>query len=288
VLVVKKTLVFLILSVCIATVALQGLFTAVQAGSPGGASPGGTSSGTLGSPSGGLGGASGGLGGSSGGGLATLPRDSGSGAPSSAAAGAPSGSAPRPSGKTLPSPNIVLLDVSYVFDHLPRFQQVMNDMKKDVTNADAAVKAENSAIQKLAQELELKSRGSPDYKRMEEQVITRKANLAAQVETQRREFMQRETKIYYDCYRQIQVVVNDYCAANNIDMVLRFSSDPVDPDNPNSVINTINKPVVTYVRDRDITPDILDILTKRSTSTGGSQGGSTVGSRPATPSLPLR
>jgi Skp family chaperone for outer membrane proteins len=223
-------------------------------------------------------------GGSSGGSLAgTLP---------GAAGGSPAGSSSslpaRQPARTAGGPNVALLDVSYVFDQLPRFKQVMNDMKKDVDNAEAAVKAETQSIQKLTQDLESK-KGTADYRRMEEQITTRRANLAAQVETQRREFLQREAKIYYDFYRQIQMVVNDFCAANGIDIVLRFNTDPVDPETPQSVLSYINRPVVTYTRDRDITPDVLDIMIRRSAPAGGTTVPAVGGrSGTTTPSLPLR
>jgi Skp family chaperone for outer membrane proteins len=177
----------------------------------------------------------------------------------------------RPAG----APSIALLDVSYIFEKHPRFRQMMEQMKTDVERAEVAVKAERQAIQKLIDGLD-QYKGSARYKQMEEEVTTRQGNLAVQIQLQKKEFLQREAKIYHNVYKEIQDEVDHYCAANGIDMVLRFNGDPVDADTPQSVLAYINRPVVWYNNNRDITPVILDILKKR------------VGTRTGPDTLPLR
>jgi hypothetical protein len=41
-------------------------------------------------------------------------------------------------------------------------------------------------------------------------------------------------------------------------LVLRFNGDPVEPGNRESVLREINKPIVHYAREADITPDVLN------------------------------
>lgn len=187
---------------------------------------------------------------------------------------APARAPARPAGGSA----IALLDVNKIFEQHPRFKQMMDQMKADVERAETAVKAERQAIQKLMESLDSK-KGSAEYKRLEEEVTTRQGNLAVQIQLQKKEFLQREAKIYHNIYKEIQDEVADYCAANGIEMVLRFNSDPVDPDSPQSVLQKINQPVVMYRNDRDITLVILDILKKRMAS------GPTP---PGPPKLPLR
>jgi Skp family chaperone for outer membrane proteins len=161
--------------------------------------------------------------------------------------------------------NIALLDVSYIFEKLPRFKQMMDEMKADVDRAEQNVKTERDAIKKLADRLE-GFKGTADYKAMEEELAKRMGDLNVQISLQKKDFLLREARIYHNVYKEIQQEVEYYCAANGIDVVLRFSGDPVDVEKPDSVLAFINRPVVTYAKDRDITPIILDHLVKRSTA----------------------
>ena len=157
---------------------------------------------------------------------------------------------------------IALLDVSYIFEHNSRFKMMMEDMKADVERAEAQVQAEREAIRRLMERLE-QFRGTPDYKAMEEEDANRQGALAVQIQLQKKEFLQREARIYYTIYQEILKEVEYFCSANGIDMVLRFSGDPADAERPESVLTFINRPVVWYGKDRDITGFILKTLNDR-------------------------
>ncbi len=171
-------------------------------------------------------------------------------------------------------PNVALLDVSYIFKNHPRFKDMMNDMKADVERAEADVNRERDTIRKLAEKLDDFRKGSPDYKAMEEEIARKEADLSVKVQLQRKQFLEREAKNYLTVYQEIEQEVNYYCQNKNIDMVLRFNGDPADANKPDSVLSYINKPVVWYQKDRDITPIILDSLQKRS---GMPAGGNRMG-----------
>jgi Skp family chaperone for outer membrane proteins len=180
------------------------------------------------------------------------------------------------------SGTIALLDISYIFDKLPRFKQMLEEMKADVDRAEQEVKVERDAIKKLMDRLE-GFKGTPDYKAMEEEVAKRQGDLAVRINLQKKDFMLREAKIYHNVYKEVQQETEYYCAQNGIDVVLRFNGDPVDVDKPDSVLAFINRPVVTYARDRDITKPILDRLIAR----GAMPAAQPVGQRPS-PTVPFQ
>jgi Skp family chaperone for outer membrane proteins len=165
------------------------------------------------------------------------------------------------------APNVALLDVSYIFKKHPRFKSMMEEMKTDVERAESDVNREKNTLRDLVGKLESFRKGSDDYKAMEEEIAKREADLTVRVQLQRKDFLQREAKIYHSIYQEIAQEVDYYCKSNGIDMVLRFNGDPVDVDKPDSVLSFINKPVVWYDPNRDITPIILENLIKR----GGTQ-----------------
>ena len=158
--------------------------------------------------------------------------------------------------------SVALLDVQWLFKQLPQFKQMMDQLKADVEQAEAWAKEESGRIQKLRQGLEA-FRGKPEYNAKEEQIARAQSDLAVKVTMQKREFVQRETRIYYNVYVEIQQEVDKYCAANGIDVVLRFNGDRADPERPDSVLQYVNREVVSYTRHSDITLPILEEIAKR-------------------------
>ena len=160
--------------------------------------------------------------------------------------------------------SIAVLDVSYVFKNLPRFKAFMSQMQADVAAAETDVKKERDALKVEFEQLEQYRSGTPDYKEREAQLTRRRAELATRIELQKRDFLQRESKIYNTIYEEMMQEVDYYTANNGIALVLRFNGDPVDTQKPEDVLRRINQPIVWYPKDRDITPVILERLAARS------------------------
>jgi len=162
---------------------------------------------------------------------------------------------------------IALVDISYIFKEHLRFKAKMEQMKADVERAEAEVKSQRTMIVRLAEQLRELRSGTPDYKSLEEEITKRQADLSVRVSLQKKEFLQSEAKIYHDTYQEVLYEVDHFAKAKGIAMVLRFNGDPVDTENPQSVLTYINKPVVWYSQDRDITKVVLDQLNQRGPAT---------------------
>ena len=175
------------------------------------------------------------------------------------------------------APTIGLLDVSYIFKNHPRFKANMTEMQNDLRQAETNFKAERDEIQRLAQQLK-QFEGTRDQKALEEDLVRRQTNLAAQIQLQKKEFYQREAKIYHNAYQEILQVVAYYCQTNNISMVLRFDGDPVKVENPEDVLRFINRPVVFHQRQQDITQVVLQGL-NRDQNRAGTPGVGTTDTR---------
>jgi Skp family chaperone for outer membrane proteins len=176
--------------------------------------------------------------------------------------------AQAPAAPSAAGSRLALLDVSRIFKSHQRFKGMMDDMKADVERAEAQVKAERENIGQLADRLQEFHKGTPEYKQMEEDLAKRQAELAVRVNLQKNEFLQREAKIYNSVYQEILQATDYFCKQNRIDMVLRFNSDQVDVERPDSVLAFINKPVVWYDRGLDITEPILQDLNRNAINPG--------------------
>jgi Skp family chaperone for outer membrane proteins len=170
------------------------------------------------------------------------------------------GPAPAAPGPAAAAPKIALLDVSRVFKEHARFKSRMEEMKAEVNRAEAWAKSERERINKLNEELTQLRKGTQDYQVKEEQLAKAQADLAVQIQMQKNKFLQNEAKIYYDVYLEIWKATDYICQTYRFDMVLRFNSENVDVDRPDSVLTFINKPVVWYDRRLDITGMVLTEL----------------------------
>ena len=166
---------------------------------------------------------------------------------------------------------VALVDVNHLFQNHPGFSARMDDLKAAVENAEKWVKQERDSIRKAAENADRFRKGTPDYKAMEEQLAKRQAELAAKVQLQKRDFYDREAKVYHTIYQEIEQEVAYYAQANNIAMVLRFNGEPMDSEDPKDVLRGINKPVVYHNQQLDITPVILSQIQRR--YQGAARGG---------------
>lgn len=172
----------------------------------------------------------------------------------------------------------VLIDINRIFKEHTQFNEAMDQLKNEADALDVQMKKEGAQLRNQEIGLQKLSPGSADYKRMEESVIRAKADYALKVQQQRREFLMREAKIYSQAYQQIEYAVDQFCQANGILLVFRFMSDPIDDKSPDSILSSLNKPVVWYNRGLDITDYILPQFkapgrTADRTNAAGYQGG---------------
>lgn len=154
--------------------------------------------------------------------------------------------------------------MSYIFKHYQRFLDLTADMQRDVEAAETQLKQRRDALRALVQQLEMYDKGSPDFRQLEEQIAKEQADLQLQVNLQKKEFLEREARIFYDTYTAVTDEIRLYAESAGIKLVLRFNGDPIDRENPPEVLKELNKSIVYYSPSIDITPVILDRLSQRS------------------------
>jgi len=156
--------------------------------------------------------------------------------------------------------SIALIDVNYIFKNHAGFKALKDELNAEVEQAEAQVKRDRETLRKLAEELQLYKKGSPQYKQLEEQMAKLQADVSVRVQMQKKDFIEREAKIFHQVYQQIFQHVRYYAQTNGISAVLKFNGDPVDPSKPETILRDLNKPVVWYAEHLDITPVILNSL----------------------------
>jgi Skp family chaperone for outer membrane proteins len=168
---------------------------------------------------------------------------------------------PNQAGANARKYHIAVVDVGYIFKNHQRFRTTMEGMKTEMEGIEANLKTKREAIaQKELHRQELNI-GTPDYKQLDEELAREKANFNVEMTQLRKEFLEREAKVYHQTYLEVDDTVRYYAERNEIGLVLRFNGEPPDPNRREQVLQSINKPVV-YQNKIDITPDILALLNR--------------------------
>jgi Skp family chaperone for outer membrane proteins len=156
----------------------------------------------------------------------------------------------------------------------------MEQMKKEMETIETELKADREKIAQQEQQRNTFNVGSAEYKKMDEDIARQMAEFNLKMGKLRKEFLEREAKVYYQTYLEVVDAVKYYAKRQSIGLVLRFNGEPVDPNRRDDVLREINKPVV--VQDQiDITPDVLALLNRDQQS---GQAGGQVGPQATRPS----
>jgi hypothetical protein len=71
--------------------------------------------------------------------------------------------------------------------------------------------------------------------------------------------LEQEARVYFGIYREVEDAVINFAQRNRIGLVLRYTSDEMKPEDRNSVLQGVNKPVV-FQQNLDITSHVLNQL----------------------------
>ena len=154
---------------------------------------------------------------------------------------------------------VAVVDVSYIFQNHRGFKSAMDSMKEEVQAFESKIRARQEELTKKREGLTRYKSGTANYKQLEQELADGMASLQVDTQLKKKEFLEREARVYYNTYQQINGVIEDYATKTNIGLVLRFTRQPIDPNNRQSVLAGVNRAVV-YERGMDITGDILNLI----------------------------
>ena len=175
---------------------------------------------------------------------------------------APAAAAARPASSPVTG-GVAIVDMTYIFEKYSGFQSKKDALQKDITLAEQELKSMQQQMQALAERLKDYKPNTPDYNAIEEELAKRNAEGQVKMQKQKKEFLAREAKMFYSIYQEVSEEIKVFSERNGVNLVLRFTGDPVDIDDPQQVVKELNKGVVYYSASIDITPHILEQLNRR-------------------------
>ena len=157
--------------------------------------------------------------------------------------------------------SVAVIDINFIFKHHQRFKQAMDDIKKDIEQFEAYLRQEKTNIAKQTEQLKSMPASSEDYRRLESSLANAHTNLQLETGRKRKDILEREAKVYYNAYKEIEERVGHFAHRNGIGLVLRFNSEQMDPTKRESVLQGVNRAVV-YQNGLNVTSFILDELNR--------------------------
>jgi len=176
--------------------------------------------------------------------------------------------------------NVAVIDIGFVFKNAARFKQAMEEIKADDEAFAAEATKRRDALTAAIDNLQRMQKGGPEYQHLEEQVANDQTKLRLDMARNQKERVEREAKVYFNAYKEIEEHVNQFANRYGIDLVLRFNSEEMDPTKPESVLNGINRFVV-FQKQLNITGAILDEMNRGTPPPR-------VSGNPAPPQIPQR
>lgn len=161
-------------------------------------------------------------------------------------------------------PGVRIIDLKKIFDNYNRFQEETKGLKNEVLAREEQLKGLRDEMKKLDEHRKELQNGSVEAKDIETRMVRINSEHHSQLTLGKKEFLEKEAKIYYNVYREVLDEVKLYSRYEGVSLVLRFNNDPTPgPEDPQGVLKELNKSVVHYDPSIDITGPILNELNRR-------------------------
>lgn len=158
--------------------------------------------------------------------------------------------------------NVALLDVAYIFKNHVGFKQSMDGLRAQKKTIEDQILADrNRLMEKRKKGSETYKVGTPGYKQFEQELANEAADAQVKMELQKKELMEQEAQVYLATYNQVVQSVQAIAKQYQISLVLRYDSQPIDPNNPNDILKGINRAVI-HQQNLDITKTVLDMVNR--------------------------
>lgn len=163
---------------------------------------------------------------------------------------------------------VAVLDVAKVFKENRDFESRMQTIKATANQMKASIQQKQEAIKQEAAGLQQYEVGSPDRNQFESELVQKQAKLRAEAGQAEVDLLNKEARIYYETYQQMQSILSSLSNEYGISLVLRHDSEPIDSGNRNDVVKGVNRAIV-YQQGLDLTKLVIEKMSTNVASAGG-------------------
>ena len=156
-----------------------------------------------------------------------------------------------------------LIDMEFVFKNYKKFETLREDLKVEITQSEDQAKDMQKEIVELQQKLKELKEGGAEYTKLEQLAVKKAAEFENFRRQMSREFLKKESQIYLQVYNEVSRMVEKYATHFNYTLIIRFNREDLDTENPQALLQGMNRQVVYYRANEDITTPVLESLNKR-------------------------
>jgi Skp family chaperone for outer membrane proteins len=156
-----------------------------------------------------------------------------------------------------------LIDMAFVFKKYRKFEMLREELKAKINKSEDEAKAMQAEMGDLQKKMKEFTEGTPEFTKIEKDLVQRMAGFEGFKRQMSREFLKEESQIYLQIYNEVSSAVEYYSKKNDYTLVMRFNKDELESENPQQMLQNMNRQVVYHREEDDITQKILDLLNKR-------------------------
>ena len=167
---------------------------------------------------------------------------------------------------------IAVVDVAYIFKNHPGIKAQVEKVEADLKAYDAELQGKREDLKQAAEQLKAFKVGSAEYAAQEERVAEMESKLRLDMARKRKELADAEAQIYFSNYQLIANGVKFLAGHYKINLVLRYNSESMDLDTPDSVIRGVMKNIVYHDEALDMTKGVMQYLDQTMKTAQGASG----------------
>jgi Skp family chaperone for outer membrane proteins len=177
-----------------------------------------------------------------------------------------------------PRHGTALVDMSAIMRQSTRFNQAMEQLKKEYEARALELKQEGERGNQMTEELRKLPAGSPERKALEQQILKARADYELHGKKVTDEIRDSESKIILGLLGDMRGAIERYARTSGVRLILRNDPTPEELADPRMILQEIHKPIV-YQSGSDATQSILEAM-------NGPGGASRTGQVPVRPGSP--
>ena len=155
------------------------------------------------------------------------------------------------------TPKVGVIDMGYIFDSHPTIEAQIAAIDQRIEDAQKVINQEREALLKRSEGLQKLEEGSPDFLKFQEAISQQEADLKLKFLREERAFAKEKATIIFNEYKRIENKVAQWAKYNNMLVVLRYSRLEMDPKDPATVSQGMQKSIVYFSKEYDLTDAIL-------------------------------
>ena len=171
---------------------------------------------------------------------------------------------------------VAVVDIAVVMENNTKFKSMLDSIQVEITQFDGTLETARKQVTSMVEELKGYNPGTAAYSQLEERIAKIQSDVQVQMQIKRKNVLQKEAKVFHECYIEVQKTIATFCERNGISLVLNYDSKAINPQSRESVLKGVNRDIV-YQRSLNITKYIVDAVNK-----GNQAGAPSNVSNPAT------